>query len=176
MRFKTKNMIHCSLLTAFLCIVSPLAFPIGPVPITLGFGAVIFCTVSAGIKKSAVSVCLYLLLGALGLPVFSFARSGLPLLFGPTGGYLWSYILVVLVCGCFSCFSHRSIMSYAGAGAGLLVCYLCGTVQYAFLADLHFLKVLGVCVLPFLPFDIIKCALGVWLGLKIRKLVFKRLT
>lgn len=173
---KTKDMIHCGLLTAILCVISPFAVPVGPVPVTPGLGVIVFCAVSAGAKKSAISAAIYLFLGAVGLPVFAFARSGFPCLLSLTGGYLWSYIPVALVCGFFAYKFSVKIMPYIGALSGILVCYLCGIFQYALLGRVDFYQALKICVLPFVLFDIAKCALGVWLGLRIRKVVFNRLT
>ncbi len=89
---------QCGLLTAVLCILSPIAIPIGPIPITLGVFAVMLCGVMLDWKQAGAAVLAYLCLGAIGLPVFSGGGSGIGTFAGPTGGYLWSFLpMAVLI-------------------------------------------------------------------------------
>ncbi|MBQ8525111.1 MAG: biotin transporter BioY [Clostridia bacterium] len=172
MKNKTRDMIECSLFTALLCIFCPLAVPVGTVPVTLAVFAVLLAAVVLGSKKAAVAVGVYILLGLVGLPVFSYGKSGFPVIFGPTGGYLWSYFLMALIAGFFSVGSrakHKFAFSLIGCFLAVDVCYLCGTVQFVLLTHTGVYEALAVCVLPFIVVDIIKCFCAVLLGLKIRK-------
>ena len=108
------------------------------------------------------SVLVYLVLGALGLPVFAGGMGGIGVLVGPTGGYIWSYLPIAALCGMLYrkiWIGHRSGVIWRGIAIGILgmaVCYLLGTVQYAFVANVSFFAALLVCVLPFLLFDLFK--------------------
>lgn len=179
MRIKTKDMILCSMFSALICIFAPVAVPVGTVPVTLGVFIVIFASVVLGAKKSLISVGVYLILGAVGLPVFSFGKAGFPALFGITGGYLWSYIPMCVVCGYISSkVSGRFefFYTFAGSLSSLCICYLCGTIQYACIGSCSFYQAFSVCVMPFVLIDIVKCFVGTMLGMKIRKKLVKELT
>lgn len=172
MKLRTKDMIECSLFTALLCIFGSLAIPIGAVPVTMAIFAVLLSSVVLGYKKAVASVSVYIFLGIIGFPVFSCARSGLPIILGPTGGYVWSYVFMALISGIFSQKVNKEsefAISLLGSFISLAVCYVCGTIQFAILNGTGIYETLAACVLPFAVFDVIKCVFAVWLGLKIRK-------
>ena len=91
---KLRTMLPCAIFAAILCIVSPLSVPIGAVPLTLMLFGVMLCAVVLPWQQSGLSVLLFLLLSLCGLPVFSGGNSGITALPGPTGGYIWSLLLV----------------------------------------------------------------------------------
>ena len=82
---------------AFLAVLSQLSFSIGPIPITLQTFAVGLIATIFKTREAVLSVLLYLLLGAIGLPVFAGGSGGFQALFGPSAGYLWAYLLFALV-------------------------------------------------------------------------------
>ena len=115
---------------------------------------------------------IYILLGAAGVPVFSGFKGGIGVLAGPTGGYIAGFI--------FSALLYRLITGFKGkqekpnvfaAFAGLAVCYLCGTLRFISLTSKTASAALSVCVLPFIPFDIIKILLAKLLSLRISKAI-----
>ena len=83
-----KKITFTALMTAVMCILSPLSIPIGPVPITLSVACVFLCVYTLGAKLGSVACGIYILLGLVGLPVFSGFAGGPAKLFGPTGGYI----------------------------------------------------------------------------------------
>ena len=156
----------CALFAALLCVISPIAILIGPVPISLSVFAVLLSASLLGAIWGTVSVSLYLLLGALGLPVFGGGMAGFGALLGPTGGFLWSYLIMSLMAG----FGYRRIREKSTKGArwigglvtgtlSLIPCYLLGSFQYSLVANVSFLSAMAVCVLPFLIFDLCKIVL-----------------
>ena len=170
MKNKTKDMIECSLFTALLCIIAPVAVPVGAVPVTLAVFAVILTAAVLGTKKAAVSVCVYIFLGLVGLPVFSYGRAGLPVIFGPTGGFVWSYILMAITTGIIlNLQKGKKHFAYTGSILALAVCYICGTAQFMAITTCGIHEALTVCVYPFVLFDVLKCISGIWLGTKIKK-------
>jgi biotin transport system substrate-specific component len=167
---KTKTMILCALFAAILCIFSVITIPtIGGVPISLGIFGVMLTAVILGPKKGVISVIVYLLLGVVGLPIFSKYQSGIPVLLGPTGGYVWSYIIVALLIGALTKklpknFLASTALTFAACLAGILVCYAAGTLQYMLIQKVDLVKSLTLCVVPFIPFDIIKAAAAAYVG------------
>ena len=97
----TAQMTVTALMTAITCILAPMALPIpiSPVPISLTNLVIFFMAYILGMKLSVASYVLYLLLGTVGLPVFSGFEGGVGKVAGPTGGYLIGFIFMAIVCG-----------------------------------------------------------------------------
>ena len=83
---------RCGLCIALLAVASYITIPLGPVPFTLQTLVIAMLPVALGGRDAVVTVALYLLLGALGLPVFSGFSGGIAALVGPTGGFLWGFL------------------------------------------------------------------------------------
>ena len=178
MRPKSKlySMTTVAVMAAVLAVISPFALFLGPVPVSLCTLGICLSAYALGGRRCVLAVLVYVLLGSVGMPVFSGFTGGAGKLLGPTGGYIVGYLLLAAVTGWTVEHSERRWIHAVGMAVGTALLYLLGTVWYCFQAGQEVNTAVSLCVLPFLPFDIIKCALGVWLGLKIRKLVFKRLT
>ena len=145
-------------MTALTCILGPLSItlPFTPVPISLT-NLVIYLTVwLLGWRMGTVSYLVYLLLGLAGLPVFSAFTGGPGKLFGPTGGYLFGFIFMAIICGLFHEKWNSWIMRLLGMVLGTLVAYIFGTIWLAYVAGMHFRAALGAGVLPFIPGDLAK--------------------
>lgn len=169
-------MLRCALFAALLCVCSPIAIYIGPIPLTLQTFAVLLCAVSLPGKEAFVSVLVYLLLSLCGLPLFSGGHSGITALPGPTGGYIWSFLLMIPTVWALVRLhvKHRALeylCAFAGCLAALLVCYACGTLQYSLLAGVGYAQALSVCVLPFLLPDLIKALAASILGTLTKRLL-----
>ena len=99
----------------------------------------------------------YIMMGAVGLPVFSNFRGGLSVLAGPTGGYILGYLFAALAVGMVSSYWGASFWKLAiGMAGGLTLCYLFGTVWFVLLTGNGLAAALSACVLPFLPGDAVK--------------------
>lgn len=175
-----KSTIHqltlIALMTSLLCILSPLTLylPISPVPITLSFLAIYFTIYLLGMKKATLSVIIYLLIGLVGIPVFSGFSAGPGKLLGPTGGYLIGYIFMPLISGYFIDKKPSSRpFCFLGLLCGTIACYLFGTVWLAFQAGLTFPAALAAGVLPFIPGDLVKIALALLIAPQIRSRLVK---
>ena len=90
------QMATCAIMAALLGVLAPLALPVGPVPISLATLVVYLAAYILEPKWSIVSVVIYLLLGLVGLPVFSGGKAGVGTLVGPTGGYLIGYLFLIM--------------------------------------------------------------------------------
>lgn len=167
----TKEIAKSALFAAIIAIFSVITVKIGPVPITLSVFAVLFTAVVTGAKTGVTATVVYILLGAVGLPVFSGFRGGVSVLIGPTGGYIFSYILMALITGYVSGKSDKIIIRLAACLVSLLVCYIIGTAQYMFVAKQGISAALAACVYPFVLVDLVKCAAAVLIGGRVKKLI-----
>lgn len=171
MRLHTRQMTLMGLMTAVICVIAPFSIniPISPVPISLCTLAIYFAVMVLGMKCGTISVLLYLLLGLAGIPVFSNFSGGVGKLLGPTGGYLWGYLFLAIICG-FSVdrWYKRRILCFCGMAAGTAVCYLFGTAWLSYQASISFTQALFSAVVPFLPGDAAKLVLAMVVGRQIR--------
>ncbi len=170
---KTKDIALCAVMTAVICICSVISVPVGAVPLSLGTLGVLLAGVLLGARRSAVSTAAFILLGAVGLPVFSSMTGGLGVLLGPTGGFIFAYVpAAILVGAAADSFCERKLSFaavFAACVLGTLICCFFGAVYFAFITKTDILAAAAVCILPFLPFDIPKCAVAALLGLRLRK-------
>nr|WP_318684486.1 biotin transporter BioY [uncultured Acetatifactor sp.] len=170
-RMNVKMLALTGLMAAVICILGPLSFsiPISPVPFSLGTLAIYFAVSVLGMKRGALSVIIYILLGLAGLPVFSGFGSGAGKLLGPTGGYIIGYLFMAVVCGHFADkFSKRPPIFFLGMALGTIVCYLFGTFWLALQSSMSFSAALWAGVIPFIPGDIVKLILAGALGLQLK--------
>ena len=97
--FNLKDMVLMALFAALTCVLAPLVVPIGPVPISLTNLVIYFSLYVLGWQRATITYIVYLLLGLVGLPVFSGFEGGVGKVAGPTGGYLIGFIFMAIVCG-----------------------------------------------------------------------------
>ena len=170
---KKINIHHLTLIgvmAAVTCILGPLSLPIGIVPISLTNLAIYFSVYVLGQKRGTLSYIVYLLIGLIGLPVFSGFSGGFTKLFGPTGGYLIGFIFMAFISGIFiEKFSNKIYMCFLGMILGTIVAYILGTAWLAYQANLTFNATLSIGVLPFIPGDIAKMVIASLIGPQIKK-------
>jgi len=171
---KTKFITSCALMAAVLCILGPLSIAIGPVPVSLATFVIYLTVILLGFKGATVSVAIYLLLGMIGLPVFSGYSGGLTKLAGPTGGYLIGYIFVAIIGGIVvDKFNTRIVPVIIGLLVGTAVLYVFGTAWFIILMQCDLAYALSVCVVPFIPVDICKIIIAVLLGKQVKSALIK---
>ncbi|MGI6692176.1 MAG: biotin transporter BioY [Christensenellales bacterium] len=172
-RIRTRDMMHIALFATAIAIASQIMFtlPMAPlVPINMALLAVYLTGALMEMKHSCLAVLVYLLLGAVGVPVFAGLKGGPQALLGHTGGFLIGYLLCVLAIGLLrgawrGTFAGRCAMF----ALGLLLCYAFGTAWFMHKTG-HSLSVsLGYCVWPFLPGDLAKIALAATLTPRLEK-------
>lgn len=154
---KVREMCLTALMTALICIAAPLTVPVGVVPVSLATLAVYLAGALLGARRGTMAVALYILIGMIGLPVFSGFGAGLQKLAGPTGGYLAGYLICAAVVG-FAADRRlgRGWILSVSMIAGTALCYGAGTAWFMFQTQLGFAESLANCVIPFLPGDVIK--------------------
>jgi len=128
--------------------------PFFPVPLTL---QTLFVLLAGAVMKryAIIPVSLYVVLGALGLPVFHTGATGFGILLGPTGGYLAGFVFSALVVGLFY-ERESSTMKITGLLAGTGIIYVCGISWLMYSLSVGFFPAIISGVLPFLPGDLMK--------------------
>lgn len=165
MNNKTRNIALIAMMTALICVASPVSIPIGPVPISLATLVILLSVYILGMKRALIAVTLYLLIGLAGVPVFSGFSAGPAKLLGPTGGYLIGYIPMTFIAGYIIDRHYRNrIISAGGMILATAVLYLMGTVWLAYSAGMTFEAALAAGVIPFIPLDLVKIGIAAVLG------------
>lgn len=172
---KTKEMCICALFTALICTGAFLKIPT-PLPITLQTLFTCLAGLLLGGKKGSLSVCVYVFIGLLGLPVFA-EGGGFSYILKPTFGYIIGFILGTFITGKIA-ESGISFKKFLSASlTGMVAIYLVG-ITYYFLVSKFYLQneisikwILTYGFLMTLPGDIIMCVLASTLGLKLRKIL-----
>ncbi len=166
--------VRCGIFAAIICVSSFVVIPIGTVPVSATLLSVMICAVALSPFEAFCATFVYVIMGTVGLPVFSGGSGGLGILVGVTGGYIWSYPLLSLIVSFFNAVKiekkvFKFTLSFISCLIGVAFCYICGTVQYIFVTKADFYTALTVCVIPFVPIDIIKSFAAVAIGISIKK-------
>jgi biotin transport system substrate-specific component len=165
-RLRLAMMTRAALMAAVTAVAAQIAVPIFPIPFTLQVLAVVLSGLLLGARYGALAQAIYLLVGAIGVPVFAEFRGGLGVLLGPTGGYLLSYPIAAAVAGLAagaarSASRGRALtVSFLWGCVGLAVIYAFGAVWLSVVTDLPLAVAVAQGVLIFVPFDLIKVALA----------------
>jgi len=157
-KLELRDLILIALFSALLCVISPYAIPIAAVPITLATFAVYLAGATLGAARGVIAVTVYLIIGAVGVPVFSNFGAGIGKFVGPTGGYLIGYIPLAFCAGFFAQprFSKLKGARFPiGMIIGTVVLYLIGSGWYSIWAKVPFWTALIGNYL-YLPGDAIK--------------------
>lgn len=175
-KITTTDMIYISLAAALIAICSWISIPL-TVPVTLQTFAVFAVVGLLGLKRGTLAVLLYILLGAVGLPVFSGFRGGFGTLLGNTGGYIIGFIFSAIIVGLITeIFGKKTHVLVASMIAGLIVCYIFGTAWFMYMYTVNtgavgIMTVLSWCVIPFIIPDMIKIALAVMITKRVSKFI-----
>jgi biotin transport system substrate-specific component len=166
----TRNMIYASLFGALTAIGALIAIPLQPVPVTLQMLFLLLAGSLLGRKLGALSQFIYLLLGVIGLPVFSGGKAGFGVLLGPTGGYLIGFVAGAFVTGWIVEARQKPGLVWVVFAmlAGAATVYGLGVLQLILVGKVSIEKALTVGVLPFLPGDALKIAAGSVITMKVK--------
>ena len=160
---KWRESVLVALMAAALCALSPWALPVGAVPVSLASLGVYFCVGLLGLRGGTLAVGIHLLLGAVGVPVFSGFQGGFGVFLGPTGGFLWGFLPTALLTGHLLGKNPPLWRRFAAMGAGMLVLYLAGTLWFSFGytgGATAFWESLLLCCVPYLLPDAAKVAIA----------------
>ena len=160
-----------AMMTAVIAAVAPFSIPAwGEVSFTLCTFVLYLSPYILGWKRAATAVLVYILLGMVGMPVFSGFRAGLGVLAGPTGGYILGYIPMVVLAGlAMKAFPKSRALQLGGMILATAVLYAFGTALFCMQTGAALERALLVCVFPFVPFDLGKMILAAALGPVLRE-------
>jgi biotin transport system substrate-specific component len=175
-RTKTHDMVYIAMFAVLMAVCSWISIPT-VVPFTLQTFGVFMAVGMLGGKRGTISVLIYILLGAIGIPVFANMTGGFGIILGSTGGYIVGFLFSALVMWAFEKVpGPKAVIRIISMVVALIVCYAFGTawfmVVYARSTGAVGLgTVLGWCVIPFIIPDIIKIALAYVLSNTLRRFV-----
>lgn len=171
---KTRDIVYMSVFTAMISICSWISIP-ASIPFTLQTMGVFMTVGLLGGKRGTLTVLTYILLGAIGVPVFAGLTGGVSVLLGTTGGYIIGFLLsALLMWGIETIMGRNQIVLAFSMVAGLIVCYVFGTAWFMLIYTQHsgvigLSTVLGLCVIPFIIPDLIKIGVALFLTNRLKK-------
>ena len=171
-----RDMIYIGMFAIILAICSWISIPMA-IPFTLGTFGVFLTMLVLGGKRGTIAVMIYILLGLIGIPVFSGFRGGVGTLLGNTGGYILGYIILSILMWTVEKWARSNKwLQILSMVAGLFACYLCGTIWFLVLytknmEHIGIWAVLGWCVFPYVIPDLIKLGLAYILSKKLKMIV-----
>lgn len=168
-RGKIYVMSMIAVMTAVTCVLAPLSIPIGEVPISFTNLVIYFTLYLLGWKRASVSYIVYMLIGMVGVPVFSGFAGGLGKLAGPTGGYIIGFLPMAVIAGLVIDHTHNRLLQLLGMILGTAVCYALGTAWFCFSTHTGVMAALWMCVIPFIVGDLVKMVLAMTMGPMIRE-------
>ncbi len=171
---KTRELVYAALfagIMAVLGLIPPIPLPLG-VPITLQTLGVMLAGALLGKRVGSISMLLFILLVAIGLPVLSGGRGGIGILFGPTGGYILSWPLAAFLIGLWveRYWKRLRLLSLFVANIlfAIIVVYIIGIAYFVFITDVAVTAAI-IGNLVFIPGDLAKAFLAAWITLRIKK-------
>jgi biotin transport system substrate-specific component len=173
---KLRWMVLASLMAALTAVGAYILVPIGPIPIVLSTLFVLLSGLLLGSRWGLVSMALYLLVGAIGMPVFSGGRGGLAHFLGPTGGYLFGYVIASWLTGLIA---ERSrgilILEILGVLIGSLAIYSLGIPWLKVVSQMSWTKTFMVGMVPFLIGDGVKASVAIILARAVRPVLNRQM-
>ncbi|AWI06245.1 biotin transporter BioY [Clostridium drakei] len=171
LNLSTKEMILISIFAAITSILAQISIvvPFSPVPITLQILAVYLSAIILGSRLSFMSQLVYILLGAVGVPVFASFHGGITSILGPTGGFLISYPIIAFIIGKVTEKNHNIMMIILGLFISLLICYTFGVLQLSFITKMSLQKAIMIGAAPYVLLDTAKVIAAYLFGVKVRQ-------
>jgi biotin transport system substrate-specific component len=166
---RVRKLVYAALFSALTAVSAWITIPLFPVPITLQTFFVVLSGGVLGAYFGALAMAVYLLIGFIGLPVFSRGQSGLGVLAGPTGGYLIGFVLCAIVVGLIvKMRKGPGFLWYLLAmAAGTLAIYACGIARLSLVLHMPLDTAFIVGVLPFVPGDMVKAIVAAFVAKKL---------
>lgn len=172
-RLRTRDLTYIALFAVLMAVCAWITIPM-TVPFTLQIFAVFAALATLGGRRGTYAVAVYLLLGAVGLPVGAGFQGGLGWLLGTTGGYIVGFLCIALIYWLITARLGESLpVSIAASVLGLLVCYLFGTAWFMAVyarstGPVGIMTALGWCVFPYVIPDLLKLVLAVTLSQRVK--------
>lgn len=171
-KLNIKTLTYASLFTALISVLAQISIPVpfSPVPFTGQTLAVILAGLILTPLEAGLSMIVYILLAAIGIPVLAGGRSGLSTIVGPTGGYILGFAIATLFISALRgknySLSRYIIVSIIG---GIIIVHLLGFPYLSFTTGMTLKKAFMVGSLPYLLFDLLKAILASYIAIKVNK-------
>ena len=166
---KVRKMLLCGLMCGITAVLAQVMIPIGAVPVSLATLGVMLSVSVLGSGSATICQVVYLLAGAIGFPVFHGMQGGVGVLFGPTGGFLFGYLLLAWVGGRLL---EKGVPFLVSMATGMLFCYGCGCLWFWIVTKSSLVSIFLICILPFLPGDFLKILLANWFAKRMNGKIF----
>jgi biotin transport system substrate-specific component len=172
MNNQIKNITIYAMFASLLAILAQIVIPLpGLVPISLQTLGIYIIGCVQKPKQAFISALLYLLVGAIGVPVFASFGGGLGTLLGATGGYIFSFPLVTLIISLIVHLKDNDMFKVVALVIGTIVCYSIGTIWFIYITNSTLISALTWCVFPFLIGDTLKMGATMMVSKKIYKYI-----
>lgn len=178
MEIKAKSNVYplamTAMMAAVMAAVSPFAIPIGPISLSLCTLLLYTTPYILGWKRGAVATLVFILLGVAGIPVFTGFQGGIGKVLGPTGGYIAGYVPLVIITGlAIQRFPKNRVLQLLGMIAATAVLYTLGTAWFCVQSNSDLQRALALCVVPFIPGDLLKMVIAMAAGPELRERLVK---
>ncbi len=169
---KIKDLTLIALMVAFISVSAQIAIPLGAVPFTMQTTLILMSGLILGSKRGFLTCIVYILVGAVGFPVFAHFKGGIGILFLQTGGFIISFPIMAYVVGKFSEVFDNKAMTYLGAFIGVVINFVVGCAYFMFVTKMDLITSLTYTVFPFVITSGIQIVLAVYLSDRIKRFNF----
>ena len=168
-KISVQDICSIAIMTEITVVMAQISIPMPMgVPMTMQTFAITLAGVILGSKKGGLSILVYVLLGAIGVPVFAGFSGGVQNLIGPTGGFIISFPIMAYVIGLGVEHRKKKGMFVLMLILGTVLNYVIGVAMFCIIMNSSVMTGITACVLPFIPTAIIKAVVAALLGLQIR--------
>lgn len=186
-RITTQAITKIALLAALLSVSAYITIPMSPVPFTMQTLIINMIAILLTPFESFLTVLIYILIGFVGVPVFSGGAGGPAKLFGPTGGYIMAFLISAPIMSLTKVYAKKltdkfikndtvsAVAAYTVNAViiGMIILYLLGTVYMKAIVDKSWAEVLAMAVIPFIPLDLVKCVIASVISVPVKKALDK---
>lgn len=175
------SLVRIAMFSAIICVTSVITVPLPftAIPITLGLFGILLAAVTLPPKEAMMAVGAFILIGLIGIPVFSGFEGGVGKLVSPTGGYIIGYLPCTLAAALFillfekraSNSTMRFWVRFSGALLGVALCYAFGLAQFVILSKMKPMAAISATILPFIVPDMIKAFFAVFLSFRLKSIL-----
>ena len=172
-----KDITLIAVFVAIITVCSWINIPLGPVPFTLQTFAIFTVAGLLETKRGLITIFIYIMLGMIGVPVFTQFKAGLNVLAGPTGGYVIGFIFTVLIIGTVTkAFSNktkklRNVMMILSMIVGDIACFGIGTIHFVYMMKVDLTSAFTICVVPYIIPDLVKMVLATMIIERVKKYI-----
>lgn len=173
---KTLDLVYTAMGVTLICVCSWINIPM-TVPFTLQTFAIPAVLLILSGKRGTIATIVYVIMGAIGIPVFAGFTGGVGIILGNTGGYIIGFILMALIyLMAEKIFGEKKTVKIISLTAGLLVCYAFGTAWFMYIylkntGEVGLFTVLTWCVLPYIIPDLIKIFLAIVISDRVKRFI-----